>query len=526
MATGLKKLKSKVAYYYDPDVGNYSYGFGHPMKPHRMRMVHNLVVNYELDKKMQILKPPRASPEEMTRFHTDEYIDFLKHVTPETAADLTRNHEICGFSTPRLAPNSPYKVLSGEDCPSFEGLFEFCSISAGGSIAAANRLTSGESDIAVNWAGGLHHAKKREASGFCYVNDIVLSIIELLRYHQRVLYIDIDIHHGDGVEEAFYTTDRVLTCSFHKYPDYFPGTGSTDDTGMYKGKSYSINFPLRDGIDDESYQSVFKPTIQRIMDYYRPGAVVLQCGADSLAGDKLGVFNLSMKGHAECVEFVKGFNLPMIVLGGGGYAVRNVSRTWTYETGLLVDKELEEDLPFNDYLDYYGPRYKLDVPETNMENHNTREYLQDIQQKVFDHLNNLPFAPSAQMRQVPNDPWEYSDHSDEDLDDKISKAANQYYEEPEMEEDDYQSAYKNRSVRLNGRNRTQNLQRQKRRFFQSAQTSGADQQHTHHSGCGHSHAPKPQLDDLLKLVVGPSAKRKPISHTPQSRLYDNSPEYL
>lgn len=294
---------------------------------------------------------------------------------------------------------------------------------------------------------------------------------------------------------------------------------------MYNGKNYSINFPLRDGIDDESYQSVFKPTIQRIMEYYRPGAVVLQCGADSLAGDKLGVFNLSMKGHAECVKFVKQFNLPMIVLGGGGYAVRNVSRTWTYETGLLVDKELEEDLPFNDYLDYYGPRYKLDVPETNMENHNTREYLQDIQQKVFDHLSNLPFAPSAQMREVPSNPWTYSDHSDEELDEKISKAAdqlNQIYEpEMEMEEDDYQSAYKHRSGRLNGRNRTQNLHRQKRKFFQSAAVSS--EQPTH-SGCGHAHPPKPQLDDLLKLIVGPSAQKQP-THS-RTHIYERSPDYL
>lgn len=87
------------------------------------------------------------------------------------------------------------------------------------------KLNKEATDIAINWAGGLHHAKKSEASGFCYVNDIVLAILELLKYHQRVLYIDIDIHHGDGVEEAFYTTDRVMTCSFHKYGEYFPGTG-------------------------------------------------------------------------------------------------------------------------------------------------------------------------------------------------------------------------------------------------------------------------------------------------------------
>ena len=91
--------------------------------------------------------------------------------------------------------------------------------------AGAVKLNKQQADIAVNWAGGLHHAKKSEASGFCYVNDIVLAILELLKYHQRVLYVDIDIHHGDGVEEAFYTTDRVMTVSFHKYGEYFPGTG-------------------------------------------------------------------------------------------------------------------------------------------------------------------------------------------------------------------------------------------------------------------------------------------------------------
>ena len=101
------------------------------------------------------------------------------------------------------------------DCPAFDGLYNFCQLSAGGSIDAANLLLNQEADICINWAGGLHHARKREASGFCYVNDIVLCIIELLKYLPRVLYIDIDVHHGDGVEEAFYLSNRVMTCSFH-----------------------------------------------------------------------------------------------------------------------------------------------------------------------------------------------------------------------------------------------------------------------------------------------------------------------
>lgn len=164
-------------------------------------------------------------------------------------------------------------------------------------IEGAARLNRGLCDIAINWAGGLHHAKKSEASGFCYVNDIVLGILELLRYYARVLYIDIDVHHGDGVEEAFYTTDRVMTVSFHKYGEFFPGTGELKDVGVQKGKYYSVNVPLRDGIDDESYRTTFEPVIEKVMEWYRPAAVVLQCGGDSLSGDKLGCFNLSMKGN-------------------------------------------------------------------------------------------------------------------------------------------------------------------------------------------------------------------------------------
>ena len=267
-------------------------------------------------------------------------------------------------------------VNVGEDCPVFDGMFNFCQLYTGGSLGGAIKLNHGEADICINWSGGLHHAKKSEASGFCYVNDIVLAILELLKYHQKVLYIDIDIHHGDGVEEAFYTTDRVFTLSFHKFGEYFPGTGDVRDVGSSIGKYHAANFPLKDGIDDWSYENIFKPIVQTIMDVYRPEAVVLQCGADSLSGDRLGCFNLSSKGHGECVKFVKSFQLPLLVLGGGGYTIRNVSRVWTYETAILLNEEIPDDLPYNDYIEYYGPDFRLHIPSTNMENANSREYLE------------------------------------------------------------------------------------------------------------------------------------------------------
>ncbi|MCJ1235070.1 histone deacetylase [Varicellaria rhodocarpa] len=392
----------RVAYFYDSDIGNYAYTAGHPMKPHRIRLAHSLIMNYGMYKRLEIYRAKPATNLEMTQFHTDEYVDFLKKVTPDNMEAYQKEQG---------------KFNVGDDCPVFDGLFEFCGISAGGSMEGAARLNRGKCDVAVNWAGGLHHAKKSEASGFCYINDIVLGILELLRYRQRVLYIDIDVHHGDGVEEAFYTTDRVMTVSFHKYGEYFPGTGELRDIGVGQGKNYAVNFPLRDGIDDRSYKAIFEPVINSVMEHYRPEAVVLQCGGDSLSGDRLGCFNLSMSGHANCVNFVKTFNLPTLVLGGGGYTMRNVARTWAYETGVLVGETLGPELPYNDYYEYYAPDYELDVRPSNMDNANSPEYLMKIKNQVIENLRRTAHAPSVQMTDVPRDPEGFDDEADAILDD-------------------------------------------------------------------------------------------------------------
>jgi len=396
--------KRKICYYYDGDVGNYYYGQGHPMKPHRIRMTHNLLLNYGLYRKMEIYRPHKATAEEMTKYHSDDYIKFLKSIKPENMSEF--NKQMQRFNV-------------GEDCPVFDGMFEFCQLSAGGSVAGAVKLNKQQTDIAVNWSGGLHHAKKSEASGFCYVNDIVLAILELLKYHQRVLYIDIDIHHGDGVEEAFYTTDRVMTVSFHKYGEYFPGTGDLRDIGAGKGKYYAVNFPLRDGIDDDSYEKIFNPIISKVIEVYQPNAVVLQCGADSLSGDRLGCFNLSLKGHAQCVEFVKKFNLPLLLLGGGGYTIRNVARCWTYETSVALNSEIPNELPYNDYFEYFGPDFKLHIQPSNMQNQNTPDYLDKIKQRLYENLRMIPNAPGVQMQPVPEDG--IAEESD-DEDDKPNSA--------------------------------------------------------------------------------------------------------
>ncbi|KAJ8929650.1 hypothetical protein NQ314_017633 [Rhamnusium bicolor] len=328
--------KQKVSYFFNPDVGNFHYGTGHPMKPHRLSVIHSLILNYGLHKHMQIYRPYKASAHDMCRFHSEEYI------------------------------------------------------------------------------GGLHHAKKFEASGFCYVNDIVIGILELLKYHPRVLYVDIDVHHGDG-------------------------TGDMYEIGTESGRYYSVNVPLKEGIDDASYWQVFKPVISFVMEFYQPTAIVLQCGADSLANDRLGCFSLSTKGHGECVKFVKSLNVPTLVVGGGGYTLRNVARCWTYETSLLVDEQISNELPYTEYLEFFAPDFTLH-PEvvTRQENANSKQYLDAITRFTYDNLRMCQNSPSVQMHDVPGPsiPEEHKIKEEEDpdvrisqeLEDKMVEVKNEFYD--------------------------------------------------------------------------------------------------
>ncbi|ORY24791.1 hypothetical protein BCR39DRAFT_545951 [Naematelia encephala] len=454
--------KKRVCYFFDSDIGNYHYGPGHPMKPTRIRMCHSLVMNYGLYKKMEIFRAKPATKREMSQFHTDEYVDFLHRINPDNANQFAKEQ---------------VKYNVGDDTPIFDGLFEYCSISAGGSMEGAARLSRDKCDIAVNWAGGLHHAKKAEASGFCYVNDIVLGILELLRYHQRVLYIDIDVHHGDGVEEAFYTTDRVMTASFHKYGEFFPGTGEVRDNGIGKGKGYAINVPLRDGISDENYKSIFQPVITRIIEWYQPGAIVLQCGSDSLSGDRLGSFNLSMRGHASCVQFVKSFNLPLLLLGGGGYTVKSVSRTWAYETGLAAGVQLHAAIPNNEYYEYYGPDYELDVRPSNMTDHNTPEYLEKLKEVVFEILRDKNAAPSVPLQEIPRLAHDNDDDAEmEDEEPKDIRRPQRLWDKSKQHEaslsDSEDEGYGGRRHRQNHKESTPNGLRKRQRSSSPRSTTG------------------------------------------------------
>lgn len=340
----------KVAYMYDESIGLHNYGPDHPMNPFRITMTHALVKSYKLDTKLDLFCPETV---DMTTFHSQKYLDSL-------GKDAT------------------------VDCPYFENMGDFVERYSSATVNGAYLLNSGAYKTVVNWAGGLHHAKKEEASGFCFVNDIVMGIIELLSKYERVMYIDIDVHHGDGVEEAFLYNDRVLTVSLHKYGDgFFPDTGT-----LITNDAKAINVPLQDGIEDEQYQYIFEPVLRHAINKFKPEAIVFQSGADSLGEDRLGTFNLSIKGHSQVLKFIQDFDIPLLVLGGGGYTIHNVARCWAYETAVLMGEPVPDFVPIDyPFRDFFEPDFQSNPKFfQRYSNLNRKKYLDSIMGIIFDKI--------------------------------------------------------------------------------------------------------------------------------------------
>jgi histone deacetylase 8 len=207
------------------------------------------------------------------------------------------------------------------DCPHFEGQIDYVRLCAGASLTAARRLCARQSLIAASWDGGRHHAKADRADGYCYVNDIVLAVLRLRETFARVLYIDLDCHHGDGVEEAFYSAASVFTLSLHCFaPGFYPGSGDAGSIGAGRGRNYCANVPLPRQTDDRTFYAAFRRSTTAVRDAFQPDCVVLQCGCDGLAHDPVGGLCLTSGCLARCVRRVRAWQLPMLVLGGGGYS--------------------------------------------------------------------------------------------------------------------------------------------------------------------------------------------------------------
>ena len=327
----LEPVKSACAFIYSEKFDEYTYGEAHPLKMIRLKLTYELIKSYDLLKfpNISFIESELAKEEDILSFHSKEYIEALK------AIDMGEY------------PQNPSQFgLGWGDNPIIKGIYEGSLLSSGGSIQAARLIMDEKTKIAFNIAGGLHHAMPDRASGFCYINDPVLAIKELLKKYNKIAYIDIDAHHGDGVQYAFYDTDKVLTISLHEAGTFlFPGTGFSEEIGTGKGKGFSVNLPFYPGTDDETFVWGFNEIVPVLIDAYKPDAIVAQLGVDTMSTDPLTHLELTTNGFCEMVKKIRDFNLPLAALGGGGYNVANVARCWTLALGIFAGIELSDTIP-------------------------------------------------------------------------------------------------------------------------------------------------------------------------------------
>ena len=273
--------------------------------------------------------PQAADRTTLELFHTAEYLDVLQRAS-QGHWDVDVFH--AGLATP--------------DTPVFLGMYEYAALAAGASLTGAEMILSGEVDVAFNPSGGYHHAHSDHAAGFCYINDVVLACMRLAGAGKRVLLLDIDAHHCDGVQEAFYERGDILTMSFHEYgPNFFPGTGAPDELGLGDGRGFSVNAPLPEGVDDEAFAHVFGELTPAVIDKFAPDVIVMELGMDCLAGDPLTHFQLTNNAYADAIEKVLSYGLPLLAVGGGGYNAENSVRGWALAWSVMIgDADPADDL--------------------------------------------------------------------------------------------------------------------------------------------------------------------------------------
>ncbi|XP_003370783.1 putative histone deacetylase family protein [Trichinella spiralis] len=315
----------------------------------RSSIVFSLLQAYGLLDQVRLFKPLIADESTVGVFHSDDYISFVKNASAGLIAEV---------EDVESEPMRDYGL--GYDCPIFPALYEYGRATVGATVHCAQLLVDGKAKLAVNVNGGWHHARRSAAAGFCYFNDCVIGILKLRERFKRVLYIDLDAHHGDAVEDAFCSTRSVLTVSLHCYEaGFYPCSGSVDDVGVGSGKYYAVNVPFRQGLVDEQLLSTFDALVPKIVHLYRPEVVFLQLGTDGLAGDPVAAFNLTPSAYAGVVCRVLGFGKPCLLVGGGGYKPTNVSRCWALVLGALLGQNLDDDIPEHAFFSAYGPDFVL-----------------------------------------------------------------------------------------------------------------------------------------------------------------------
>jgi acetoin utilization protein AcuC len=313
---------------YSDEVANAEYSPTHPFKPVRARLFLELLNRYYhiYGDGVRIERPERLDEEVLYLFHDRSYIQLLKKAQSGE------------FELEMLQAG-----LGNEENPIFPGMYDLALTIAGGTHRGAELLLNRAADMAFNPIGGLHHAARDHAEGFCYVNDIAVTIKDLVMKDQRIAYVDIDAHHGDGVQNAFYDTDQVLTISLHESGHtLFPGTGFENEVGIANGRGYNVNVPLHAGTDDEVYLFAFRSIVPQLLDRFKPDIVFAQIGTDTHRDDPLAHLNLTSNGYKEVVRMIRQHSPKVLAMGGGGYNMYKTAALWALAWSVLTETEPED----------------------------------------------------------------------------------------------------------------------------------------------------------------------------------------
>ena len=320
-----------IAFICSEELWAHGHGDQHPLKPERLQRTWEMLQAYgAFDGAASRAVPPRlARDEEMSFFHTLEYVAAVRRLSA---------------GEPGVNP-ARYNFGPGDN-PVFPGMFQSEALKAGAALTGVELLLSGQAEAAFSFAGGLHHAGPARAFGFCIFNDAAIAIQRLLHAGLRVAYVDIDAHHGDGVQAAFYDSDRVLTISLHETGmTLFPGTGFMDELGEGAGYGYSVNFPFPPYTDDEPYMQAFAALVPPLVRRFAPDVVVSQLGCDTHWRDPLTHMNLTTRTYEAAVREIKALAPRWLALGGGGYDLTVVPRAWTLAYGVMLGREFPDELP-------------------------------------------------------------------------------------------------------------------------------------------------------------------------------------
>ena len=334
-------MVEKVALVYTDKFQTYNFGSDHPFRPFRAKLMYSLMEKLNLleHKLLEIIEPKLASRQQIEMVHSAEYVDVVKRLS-ENPSDRTIQPYIYG-----LGPG---------DNPIFEGMYDATALVCGASITAADLVwKDNQIQMAFNPAGGLHHALKSKASGFCIFNDIAIAIkyLKTLKRDIKVAYLDIDCHHGDGVQWIFYDDPNVLTISFHESGKFlFPGTGNTNEIGEGEGTGYKLNFPLLPGTTNKMFLKLFRYCIPKLLETYNPDVLFTQLGVDTHFNDPLTQMGLSISVYRDIAQTMRTCARDYcenrwIAVGGGGYSMTVVPRAWTLFLARMLEVDLKNELP-------------------------------------------------------------------------------------------------------------------------------------------------------------------------------------